>query len=222
MRTVSANEPTTRLHHALGTGRRAELVHELEAAGTPLHADELARRVGVHPNTVRFHLGVLARAGVVSSQPAVRTTPGRPRIVYSLERSLALEGRDEYRLLATVLASMVSRTASGSADAEAAGRTWGRELVRGVEQPPDEEAAIEHVVSLLVEQGFEPTADHRVIEMHRCPFHDLAETSPDVVCALHRGLISGALAELGQDLTVDELEIFPRPDVCVAWLGVRE
>lgn len=58
--------------------------------------------------------------------------------------------------------------------------------------------------------------------MRRCPFHDLAETSPEVVCAVHRGLISGALAELGQQLVVKELEIFPRPDVCIARLGPAE
>ena len=54
--------------------------------------------------------------------------------------------------------------------------------------------------------------------MHRCPFHDLAEQYPDVVCAAHRGLISGALEELGSPLGVAELEIFVEPDLCVARL----
>ena len=54
--------------------------------------------------------------------------------------------------------------------------------------------------------------------MRRCPFHDLAETSPDVVCAVHKGLIDGALAELGSDLAVEGLDVFVRPDLCVARL----
>jgi predicted ArsR family transcriptional regulator len=55
--------------------------------------------------------------------------------------------------------------------------------------------------------------------MHHCPFHDLAETAPEVVCAVHRGVIDGALAELGSGLAVSELQVFPRPDVCVARLA---
>lgn len=75
------------------------------------------------------------------------------------------------------------------------------------------------MVELLARQGFEPDAVGRQIEMRRCPFQDLAETTPEVVCAIHRGLITGALTELGQNLAVGELEIFPRPDVCVAHLA---
>ena len=57
--------------------------------------------------------------------------------------------------------------------------------------------------------------------MHRCPFHDLAEANPRIVCAVHRGLIEGALTELGSGLSVEALEIFPRPNVCVARLAAR-
>ncbi|MGZ8783806.1 MAG: hypothetical protein ACXWZB_09970 [Gaiellaceae bacterium] len=75
-------------------------------------------------------------------------------------------------------------------------------------------------MSILEEQGFEPQAEERAIRMRRCPFHDLAEAHPEVVCAVHRGLISGALAELGSDLSVSALEVFPQPNVCVARLAV--
>ncbi len=39
----------------------------LVAAREPIDAAELAGRVGLHANTVRFHLGVLAEAGLVES-----------------------------------------------------------------------------------------------------------------------------------------------------------
>lgn len=120
-----------------------------------------------------------------------------------------------------MLASTVSRTANGAAAAEEAGRAWGPDLVRRPEpnDEVDEGQAIERVVRLLAEQGFEPETEGRRIVMRRCPFHDLAETTPEVVCAVHRGLLSGAPCELGQSLTVGQLEIFPRPDVCVAHLA---
>jgi len=57
------------------------------------------------------------------------------------------------------------------------------------------------------------------IHMARCPFRALAESQPDVVCAVHKGLISGALAALGSELEVEDLDVFVRPDLCIAQLA---
>ena len=216
---VQASETT--LHRALGDERRARIVRELQSADTTLDATQLGDRLRLHPNTVRWHLGILTGAGLVRSRAAARRTPGRPRVVYELDPGAARAERDEYRLLATVLAEIAARTADGAAASEEAGRVWGRRLVRRPEPAPTigEEDAIARVGEVLAEQGFEPTVEERRIEMHRCPFHELAETSSEIVCAVHRGLISGALAGLGQQLAVGELEIFPRPDVCIAHLA---
>ena len=43
------------------------------------------------------------------------------------------------------------------------------------------------MVQLLDGQGFDPEGRGREIHMHRCPFHALAESQPEVVCAVHRG-----------------------------------
>jgi predicted ArsR family transcriptional regulator len=210
----------TTFHRALGDARRARLVDELEAAHEPLDAAELGRRVESHPNTVRFHLAVLADAGLVRSRPAPRRTPGRPRIVYELTADGRPGRADEYRLLATALAGVAGATPAGVAACEETGRAWGRELVRRPRdgERTDDDAAVGAVVDLLAEQGFEPTAGDGTIEMRRCPFHALAETSPAVVCGLHRGLIDGALEASGSELAVARLEVFPEPDLCVAWL----
>ena len=56
-------------HRALAEPSRARILETLAAAGEPLDAAELAERVGLHPNTVRWHLGVLADAGFVTSSP---------------------------------------------------------------------------------------------------------------------------------------------------------
>jgi predicted ArsR family transcriptional regulator len=52
--------------------------------------------------------------------------------------------------------------------------------------------------------------------MHSCPFRELAETGPRIVCAVHRGLISGALEELGAALEVEQLDAFVEPELCIA------
>jgi predicted ArsR family transcriptional regulator len=197
-------------HRALADERRARIVVELEESPQGLDAAELGRRVGLHANTVRWHLGILADAGVVGSRPEPRETPGRPRILYHIAAGEDPRGRDEHRLLATILAGLVPR--GEEERCAGAGREWGRALVRGraAAEP------LEGVAELLEEQGFEPALEAGALEMRRCPFHDLAEASPDVVCAVHRGLVDGALEELGSTLRVSELQIFPRPGVCVA------
>jgi predicted ArsR family transcriptional regulator len=212
---------TTR-HRALADERRVRIVQELRGADGGLDAAELASRLDVHANTVRWHLGILADAGIVSSRPAPRTSPGRPRIVYLLEPEAAEQGTDEHRLLATVLTGALAGTSGGARRAEEAGRAGGRYLAaREPLTRTDDEAAVGEVVQLLDGQGFEPEARGREIHMHRCPFHALAESQPEVVCAVHKGLMSGALSSLGSELEVEGLDVFVRPDLCVARLSAR-
>jgi predicted ArsR family transcriptional regulator len=217
---AATGHASTSLHRALADPRRVRVVEELEEHPDGLGVEDLAGRVGLHANTVRWHLGVLARAGLVESAPEPRSAPGRPRILYRAgARAGSPDGaRDEYRLLASVLAGIVSGSPDREGVCDTAGRAWGHELLHG-RTAADEKAAVAEITGLLAEQGFEPEAGEREIEMRRCPFHDLAETNPEVVCAVHRGLISGALAELGSPLEVEELEVFPRPGVCVARLA---
>lgn len=216
--TTTGREADTAVHRALADERRVRIVAELDTARAGLDAAEIGRRVGLHPNTVRWHLHVLAGAGLVCSAPEARQRPGRPRVLYRLEHTEHAPPHEEYRPLATVLAELAS--ASGSRACEEAGRSWARRLFPEVsEDDADDERAIGTIVRLLAEQGFEPTAAGHEIEMRHCPFHDLAETMPGVVCAVHRGLISGGLAQLQSKLAVSELEIFPRPGVCIAHLA---
>jgi predicted ArsR family transcriptional regulator len=163
---------------------------------------------------VRWHLGALADSGAVSSAPHAHAGRGRPRIVYRLEPSRAEGTRDEYRLLATVLSSAVA----GAEAAEDAGRAWGKYLIPRPLPLADSKDA---VAELLGEQGFAPETSGDEIRMRRCPFHDLAEAQPQVVCSVHRGLIDGALEELGSDLRVDGLDVFVEPDLCVVRLSRR-
>jgi predicted ArsR family transcriptional regulator len=214
---------TTAHHRALADPRRVRIVQELRAADGGLDASELASRVGLHPNTVRWHLGILADAGLVSSTPAARTRPGRPRILYSLEPEPAEHGTDEHRLLATVLTGALASSEDGAARAGEAGEAWGRYLLarEPLARMRGDEAAVEEVAELLDQQGFEPGVHEGEIHMARCPFHALAESQPEVVCAVHKGLITGALSALGSDLEVKGLDVFVRPDLCVARLARR-
>ena len=62
----------------------------------------------------------------------------------------------------------------------------------------------EPIEALIVEQarlGFDPEVvdldDGAVMAFAHCPFRELAEAHPDLVCRLHCGLVEGLVDELG-------------------------
>ena len=209
---------------ALSDPSRARILEVLQEAEAPLDARELGTRVGLHWNTVRSHLRVLAEAGLVSARREERTRPGRPRVLYEAaaesfdDRALA-----SHRLLVQILAShLAGSERNPSARAEEAGRAWGAHLVR---RPPlfasiSKEEAVGEVVHLHEQFGFRPELREATsgleLVLKRCPFQEVATTYPAVICSVHLGLMRGALAELGTGVEADGLEPFAEPGACVA------
>jgi predicted ArsR family transcriptional regulator len=214
------------LHRALSDPSRVRILEALRASEDPLDATQLADAVGLHANTVRSHLRVLADARLVSAAPEERNRPGRPRLVYTATPAQAtVEQPAGYRLLAEILASYLAGSGEDSTErAEQAGRAWGRYLVD--RRPPfvtsSAEEDVEAVVRLLEEFDFDPRLEsaeqgHTVLMQH-CPFGEVADSYRKIVCSVHLGLIQGALAELGAHVEADELKPFVRPGVCEAHL----
>jgi predicted ArsR family transcriptional regulator len=202
-------------HRALADERRSRIVEELRSQASGVDVHELGQRLGLHPNTVRWHLGILADAGIVTARRARSRTPGRPRTLYTLSPDAVASGKDEFRLLASVLTSALARQPDAAARSEGAGRDWGRYVAprRSPLAPATHDEATADVVRLLEEQGFAPEASADEIRLHRCPFFDLAEQHPEVVCSVHRGLLAGALEDSAPQVAV-QLEPFVEPNVC--------
>ena len=194
-----------------GERQREALLQALRESRRGLDTNELAGALAVHPNTVRWHLGVLGDAGLVEALPERRRGRGRPSVVYRLTGEGVARDRDDYRLLATMLAGIVADDRDGEARAYEAGVSWGRHL-----QAAEPESG---VAELLDRQGFEATEAGDAIEMRRCPFYALAAETPGVVCPLHRGVIDGALQHAGSARSVARLDRFVEPGLCVAHLG---
>ena len=66
----------------LSAESRVELLDALRVAARPVSVAEAAALLGLHPSTARFHLGLLASAGLVDRQTEHLGTAGRPRIRY--------------------------------------------------------------------------------------------------------------------------------------------
>jgi predicted ArsR family transcriptional regulator len=84
---------------------------------------------------------------------------------------------------------------------------------------PSAKAARREVVTLLERLGFAPSPDARinVVKLKRCPLLEAANRYPAVVCAVHLGVVRGALDSLGVDPAQTErttLEPFSEPGAC--------
>ena len=210
------------LHHrALADPSRARLLECLRASEAPLSVDQLAAEVGLHQNTIRAHLAVLEDANLVVVRSERDGRPGRPRRLFA---AVPEEAEAEHALLASALASSLEPLPDGVEIATAAGRSWGTVLVERLEpgRPADEDSCVERVASLLRKRGFAPERERSDVVMHRCPFRELAERYPRVVCGFHAGLIDGALAEIGAPVQLAELEPWASPTSCVARLAPRD
>jgi predicted ArsR family transcriptional regulator len=194
-----------------GERQRQMILDALRSERDGLDTNQLAERLDLHPNTIRWHLGRLADAGLVQATPERRRGRGRPSVVHRLTGDGIARGRDEYRLLATMLTDVVAADGNGEARAYEAGVRWGRHLQQG---EPDVD-----IIQLLDQEGFAAEQHGDEIEMRRCPFYALAEDSPQVICTLHHGIIDGALAAADSEQTVDRLDPFVEPGLCIAHLG---
>lgn len=203
--------------------RRSDVLALLRRADRPLSVAEVARAMDVHLNTARFHLDGLVEDGLAERTSEPRDTRGRPRILYASEG--AAPGRRSYELLAEMLTGLVSTLEDTGPTTVELGKTWGRHLV---ERPApseriDAEEALLRLDSLLDQIGFQPeahTAGKDIeVRLHHCPFREVAQKHTDVVCAIHLGLMKGALAELGAPVATTSLEPFVTPHLCIAHLG---
>jgi predicted ArsR family transcriptional regulator len=196
-----------------GDRQRQAILAALRAAPGGLDTLTLAGEVQLHPNTVRWHLDALTASGQVTSEPSREGARGRPRLVH---RATYEEGgaRDDYLVLAELLAAALQDTPAGLERAYATGADFGRRLRRAAPTSAPEE--------LLDHQGFAARRRASTIEMRRCPFLELAERSPETVCTLHRGMIDGALVEAGSAERVRKLDVLVKPGLCRAVLGGTE
>ncbi len=204
------------------------LLEALRAEGQ-LEADQLAERVGLHLNTVRAHLDVLRDAGLVSARPQPSGGPGRPRLAFAATERVPSEGDPaSHRLLAQVLTAALQEQSDGPEQAVHAGRVVGQGLALGAgpgrADPKDRRGA---VLGLLERLGFAPQAasdaasggGELIIELHRCPFSDLASTNSAIVCSVHRGLLEGACEQLGGRRESLQLIPFVAPGLCEVHLS---
>ena len=202
---------------ALGDETRYALYEELSRSTSPRSASELAGSLTLHVNTVRLQLERLRDAGLVEVEALHRGNVGRPQHRYSIAPGAPGLGFDPpaHGLLAGLLAALAESAGADATGARATGRAWGR----GAAERTAGRSCLGAVAQELDRLGFEPAVDDSNptdrttrIEFLHCPFRELAEAYPELVCSLHRGICEG-VAENGRG-TVKAFSSLYEPNPC--------
>jgi predicted ArsR family transcriptional regulator len=214
----------------MSSGRRRAVLASLRRSDSPLSIVAIADLLQVHPNTVRFHLKQLVDRGQVEQVEPSRSSPGRPPLMFRAREGMDPTAPRNYRLLAEVLTADLGAERDVAAKAQRAGRTWAHRLIDAtpVDATParsrhDDDEAVGHLVGMLDNFGFAPERlfddGQQSIGLRQCPFLDLVDTNARVICPVHLGLMQGVLGALGATVTVERLDPFVEPGLCLARLG---
>ena len=185
--------PRLELLKALGDNTRYAIYLELARAPAPLATAQIADTLGLHPNTVRPHLERMRDLGLLEVVTDTQGAVGRPQHRYSLAPDAPSLGFEPpaFPVLARMLLRLAVTASVPAAEAIEAGREQGSAAAAGRPASTCAEALTQELAAL----GFDPAAvvdDHgATIAFTRCPFRELAEANPELVCSLHRGLVEG-------------------------------
>jgi len=198
--------PRLEILKALGDNTRYAIYLELARSPSPLATAQVAETLGLHPNTVRPHLERMRDVGLLQVTVDAQGTVGRPQHRYSLAPDAPALGFEPpaFPVLARMLLQLAASAGLSSADAVEAGRDQG---AMGARRPERTGPCAAALTAELAELGFDPEAvtedDSSTIAFTRCPFRELAEANPDLVCGLHRGLVEGFVDARGDGTVVD-------------------
>jgi len=193
---------------ALADNTRYAIYRHLGECRRPVTTAEIADHLQLHPNTVRPHLERMRDVGLVEVDIDSRGEVGRPQHHYRLATSPPPLGFDPPGVteLADIVLAMATRLGASPLDAFAAGVDRGAARADRYRTAP---SALEALVDDLGTLGFEPAvaeaADHEtaVVSFGVCPFGDHVDEHPELICSLHRGIVTGLVDEMGDARVVE-------------------
>ena len=146
---------------------------------------EITQELGGHPNAFRRHLDLLEEHGLIAVSHEAKESSGRPAKVFSATDEGRKVAAQKYASQSHLgfLAQLVKHVAKDTdprATSYGIGQDWGLEYEG------------KNAYEILEEQGFAPLKVNGGYELLACPLLKLAQKNPDVVCAIHQGLIDSA------------------------------
>ncbi len=205
----------------LGSDVRMKILKELLQGDRGIA--ELAAVVGLHPVTVRYHVNILVRDGLVEKRTQRREGEvGRPPVRFRLRHERMVGGFPprRYQVLSEILLGIIEQSLEKEEWQRAlyvAGREFGRQLIQVIERKDEVsswsparfvrhylEGALAEMglVTALADQG----DDFVSYRAFTCPFQELAIKYPDKICNhLDLGFHTGVSERLGPGVIHERL-----------------
>lgn len=218
----------------ISKARAAVLARLREIDGT-LSVEQLALQTGQHANTAREHLEALVEDGYATKAAAPKEGRGRPAWLY--QPAAVPPGPVGYAALAAALAQhLATHSENPSAEGETAGRAWAQAMPPAM--PPARptgagrtsngakpsaggaKATRSRVATALEQAGFgvQKNRDATEFTLTVCPIVEAARENPDVVCAVHLGLVKELMEGSGLPEESVALLPFAGPGFCTLHL----
>jgi predicted ArsR family transcriptional regulator len=193
---------------------RRSLFDLVSRSPTPVGRDEAAEALGVPRGTVAFHLERLAGCGLLDTEfqrRTGRTGPGagRPAKLYrraANEIVVSVPDR-HYALAAELLVSAIEQS-------NLTGKPARESLTRvSVEQGRTLGVSAGSLDVVLQSTGYEPQDDgDGGLLLHNCPFHQLAKSHTETICAANLALLVGVAEGAGESRC--KVQFAPRDGYC--------
>jgi len=198
---------------------RFHIYHFLMKHHKEVSVSEIAKEFDIHPNVARLHLSKLEQAHLVQSNLKKTGKGGRPSRVYSLsneEIQLSFPYRD-YKLLATMAMEVVQELGEDGAQIlYKTGYKYGKELLEthmstfqadmSVETKIEKLRHISNIIGIYPRFEYVKHENSIFFSIYNCPFKEIAQENPELVCKMHSELIKGMLNSLFENIDLQEGE----------------
>jgi predicted ArsR family transcriptional regulator len=208
---------------ALADPVRHRLYQFVCAQPAPVSRDQAADAVGIPHHQAKFHLDRLTAEGLLESDYARltgRSGPGAGRtskLYRRARRDIAVNlPQREYELAGRLMAQAIAQSATtGEPVVEVLNRVahdYGQTIGATKRPPADAAGALEVMVRVLSQYGYEPRVADGEVELGNCPFHALAQEQTELACNMNHALVTGAAEALAPHSP--DARLCPGPDRC--------
>ncbi|WP_104126864.1 metalloregulator ArsR/SmtB family transcription factor [Cryobacterium sp. Y57] len=193
---------------------RRALFDLVSQSATPMGRDEAAETLGVPRGTVAFHLERLARCGLLDTgfqRRTGRTGPGagRPAKLYrrAVNEIVVSVPDRHYALAGELLISAIEQSDRTGEPAQESLARVSEEHGRALGTSTGSLDAV------LQSTGYEPVDDgDGGLLLHNCPFHQLAKSHTETICAANLALLEGVAEGAGE--RARKVQFAPKDGYC--------
>lgn len=224
----SSTDRSIRAVAALEDELRRGMYAFIRTARRPVTRDDAAASVGISRKLAAFHLDKLVEAGLLSARyeavGGIRKVGRAPKVYEPSDVDIHVSiPQRQHDILAAILLDAVLTEGDGESASQAAvrvahdhgERAGAEERARARPRRLGAERALTVATDILRRHGFEPARESPTcVRLHNCPFHPLAERSPELVCGINHAFLTGMLT--GLEAPAVEAALEPREgDCCV-------